>query len=157
AVPVIAILGAMTVEVEALEQQLTDRKERTVQGVRFVTGSLKGRTVVLAHSGMGEVNAAMAATLLVEHFRPAHVLFTGIAGGVNPDLGPGDIVIGGRTAYYDYGELTPKGFRPLPTVDPLTAKPNPLTFAADAGLLARAEQAAADLKLAPVKTSKGDR
>jgi adenosylhomocysteine nucleosidase len=99
----------------------------------------------------------MAATLLVEHFRPAHVLFTGIAGGLNPDLGPGDIVIGGRTAYYDYGELTPKGFRPLPTVNALTGKPNPLSFPADADLLARAEKAAADLKLARVKTDKGDR
>src|SRR5262245_22041063 len=137
--PVIAILGAMKLEVETLEQQLADMKERTVQGVRFVTGGLKGRAVVLAHSGMGEVNAAMAATLVVEHFQPTHVLFTGIAGGVNPDLGPGDIVIGDRTAYYGYGELSPKGFRPLPTVNPLTGKPNPLSFPADASLLAGAE------------------
>jgi adenosylhomocysteine nucleosidase len=155
--PVVAILGAMTIEVEALQQELTDSKERTVQGVRFATGTLKGRRVVVAHSGMGEVNAAMAATLLVEHFRPGRVLFTGIAGGVNPDLGPGDIVIGRQTTYYDYGELTPKGFRPLPTVNPLTLKPNPLLFDADAGLLAEAEKAAADLKLARVKTGKGDR
>jgi adenosylhomocysteine nucleosidase len=154
---VTGILGAMTVEVELLEQQLTGRKERTVQGVRFVTGGLKGRTVVLAHSGMGEVNAAMAATLVVDHFQPTHVLFTGIAGGVNPDLGPGDIVIGARTTYYDYGELTPKAFRPLPTINPLTGKPNPLAFPADAGLLAGAEKAAPDLKLARVKTGQGDR
>lgn len=147
----------MTVELETLEQQLTDRKERTVRGVRFVTGSLKGRAVVLGHSGMGEVNAAGAAILIVEQFQPAHLLFTGIAGGLNPDLGPGDIVIGARTAYYDYGELTPKGFRSLPTVNPLTGKPNPLFFPADTGLLAAAEKAAADLKLARVKTSNGER
>jgi adenosylhomocysteine nucleosidase len=155
--PVVGILGAMTIEVEALEGQLTDKKEQTIQGVRFATGVLKGRTVVVAHSGMGEVNAAMAATLLVEHFQPALVLFTGIAGGVNPDLGPGDIVIGKQTTYYDYGELTPKQFRPLPTVNSLTGKPNPLFFDANAGLLAEAEKAAADLKLAPVKTGKGNR
>jgi adenosylhomocysteine nucleosidase len=155
--PVVAILGAMTIEVEALQRQLTGRKEQTVQGVRFATGALDGHTVVVAHSGMGEVNAAMAATLLVEHFLPAHVLFTGIAGGVNPALGPGDIVIGRQTAYYDYGELTPKGFRPLPTVNPLTRKPNPLLFAADPGLLAEAEKAAANLQLARVKTGKGYR
>ena len=47
---------------------------------------LKDRRVVLAHSG-GKVNAAMAATLLVEQFRRP-VLFTGIAGGPNPDLRP---------------------------------------------------------------------
>ncbi len=52
----------------------------------------------------------MAATLLVEQFQPTHVLFTGIAGGVNPDLRPGDVVIGAKTAYHDYGEWTRKGF-----------------------------------------------
>src|SRR5262249_35266444 len=92
--PVIAILGAMTVEVETRGQELTDRQEPNVRGVRFTAGSLKGRRVVLAHSGMGKVNAALAATLLVEQFQPTHVLFTGIAGGVNPDLRPGDVVIG---------------------------------------------------------------
>jgi adenosylhomocysteine nucleosidase len=154
---VIAILGAMTLEVETLGQELTDKKERTIQGIRFTTGSLKDRRVVLAHSGIGKVNAAMAATLLVEQFRPTHLLFTGIAGGLNPDLRPGDVVIGAKTAYYDYGEWTPKGFSVGRTVDPFTGKLNPLFFPADAGLLAVAEKAAADLKLALVKTAKGER
>jgi adenosylhomocysteine nucleosidase len=157
ATPVAAILGAMTVEVEALGQELTDKKERTVQGVRYTTGSLKGKRVVLAHAGIGKVNAAMAATRLVEQFQPTHVLFTGVAGGVNPDLGPGDVVIGARTAYHDYGEWTPDGFRVGRTVDPFTGKPNPLFFPADAALLGVAERAAADLKLAPVKTGQGPR
>src|SRR4029450_5262378 len=77
---VIAVLSAMTLEIETLGQQLTDKAEMTVQGIRFTTGSLKDRRVVLAHSGMGKVNAAMAATLLVEQFQPTNVLFTGIAG-----------------------------------------------------------------------------
>jgi adenosylhomocysteine nucleosidase len=154
---VIAILGAMAVEVETLGQELTDKKDHTVQGVRFTTGSLKNRRVVLAHSGIGKVNAAMAATLLVQQFQPTHVLFTGVAGGVNPALLPGDVVIGAKTAYYDYGEYTPEGFRVSQTVDPFTGKRNPLFFAADTGLLGIAEKAAADLKLAPVKTGKGER
>ena len=145
---VIGILSAMTLEIETLGQELTDKTEMTVQGIRFTTGSLKDRRVVLAHSGMGKVNAAMAATLLVEQFQPTHVLFTGIAGGLNPDLRPGDVVIGAKTAYHDYGEWTPEGFRVGRTVDPFTGKPNPLFFPADAGLLAVAEKAALDLKLA---------
>src|SRR5262245_49258200 len=110
ATPVIAILGAMTVEVETLGQELTEKKEQTIQGVQFTTGSLKNRRVVLAHSGIGKVNAAMAATLLVEQFQPTHILFTGIAGGLNPDLRRGDVVIGDKTAYHDYGEWTQEGF-----------------------------------------------
>ena len=130
---VIAVLSAMTLEIETLGQQLTDKTEMTIQGIRFTTGSLKERRVVLAHSGMGKVNAAMAATLLVEQFQPTHILFTGIAGGLNPDLSPGDVVIGAKTAYHDYGEWTPDGFRVGRTVDPFTGKPNPLFFPADAG------------------------
>lgn len=141
--PVTAVLGAMAVEVERLGQELTDKEERTVQGVRFTTGRLAGKRVVLAHSGMGKVNAAMAAALLAEGFRPARVLFTGIAGGLNPDLRPGDVVIGSKAAFHDYGEWTPDGFRVGRTVDPFTGKPNPLFFPADAGLLAAAEAAPA--------------
>ena len=126
----IAVLSAMTLEIETLGQQLTGKAEMTVQGIRFTTGNLKDRRVVLAHSGMGKVNAAMAATLLVEQFQPTHILFTGIAGGLNPDLRPGDVVIGAKTAYHDYGEWTPEGFRVGRTVDPFTGKPNPLFFPA---------------------------
>src|SRR2546430_9751292 len=57
---VIAVLSAMTLEIETLGQELTDKTEMTVQGIRFTTGSLKDRKVVLTHSGMGKVNAAMA-------------------------------------------------------------------------------------------------
>jgi adenosylhomocysteine nucleosidase len=157
ATPVTAILSAMTLEVERLGQELTDKKEVTVQGIRFTTGGLKDRRVVLAHSGIRKVNAGIAATLLVEQFQPTHILFTGIAGGLNPDLRPGDVVIGAKTAYHDYGEWTPEGFRVGRTVDPFTGKPNPLFFPADAGLLAVAEKAALDLKLAPVKMASGER
>src|SRR5688572_17420332 len=103
---VVAVLSAMTVEIETLGQELTDKKELIVQGIPFTTGSLKERKVVLAHSGIGKVNAATTATLLIEHFQPTHILFTGIAGGLNPELRPGDVVIGAKTAYHDYGEWT---------------------------------------------------
>jgi len=75
----IAGLSAMTLEIEAIGQELTDKKEMTIQGIRFTTGSLKDRRVVLAHSGIGKVNAATTATLLVERFQPTHILFTRIA------------------------------------------------------------------------------
>ena len=157
AMRVTAILSAITLEIETLGQELTDKKEMTIQGIRFTTGSLKDRRVVLAHSGIGKVNAAAAGTLLVEQFQPTHVLFTGIAGGLNPDLRPGDVVIGAKTAYHDYGEWTLEGFRVERTVDRFTGKLNPLFFPADAGLLAVAQKAAPDLKLSPVKTATGER
>src|SRR5262249_7394211 len=99
-----AVLSAMTVEIEAIGQELTDKKEMTIQGIQFTTGSLKDRRVVLAHSGIGKVNAAMTATVLVEQFQPTHVLFTGIAGGLNPDLRRADVVIRDKPPYHDYAQ-----------------------------------------------------
>jgi len=107
---VVAVLSAMTVEIETLGQELTDKKELIVQGIPFTTGSLKERKVVLAHSGIGKVNAATTATLLIEHFQPTHILFTGIAGGLNPELRPGDVVIGAKTATMTMGSGPRQGF-----------------------------------------------
>jgi hypothetical protein len=43
---VIGILSAMTLEIETLGQELTDKTEMTVQGIRLTVGSLKDRRVV---------------------------------------------------------------------------------------------------------------
>ena len=40
-------------------------KDQTVLGARYTTGTLKGKNVVLTHSGIGKANAAMAATVLL--------------------------------------------------------------------------------------------
>lgn len=61
---VIVVLSVMTLEIETLGQELTDKTEMTVQSIRFPAGSLKDRRVVLTHSGMGKVNAAMVVLYL---------------------------------------------------------------------------------------------
>ena len=43
-------------------------------------GSLAGREVVLAETGIGKVNAASAATLLLERFTPRLLINTGCGG-----------------------------------------------------------------------------
>jgi adenosylhomocysteine nucleosidase len=146
------ILGAMPAEIQMLEGRLQNKRTQKFLGVTFYAGTLSGRKVVLAVSGVGKVNAAMAATLLLDHFRPSEVLFTGVAGGINPDLAPGDIVIAEKTAQHDYGELTSTGFRPQPT-----GKGIPLLMNAPERLLALAETASKDAALDKVPTSQGER
>src|SRR6266404_2107934 len=73
---IIAILG-IPEETEVLASQLKNRREIKVEGVSFTVGSLNGRSVVLARVGFGKVNAALAATLLIQHFKPEGLLFTG--------------------------------------------------------------------------------
>lgn len=129
-----AILGAFPLEVEVLKSQLTGRKEKTIEGLTVYTGRLGRRRVVLVPSGIGKVNAALTTTLVLEHFRPEQVLFTGIAGGMNPALQPGDLVIGTRLVHHDYGRQTPEGWQVRPTKNPYTFADNPVYFPADSVL-----------------------
>ncbi len=67
--------------------------------------------MVIAQTGIGKVNAAIVTTLLLNHFQPRELVFTGIAGGVNTELSPGDLVIAKQTAYHDFGTITPGQFK----------------------------------------------
>jgi adenosylhomocysteine nucleosidase len=147
---VVAVLGALPLEIDLLEQQLTDKQERAVQKIRFVSGRLLGKKVVVGHSGIGKVNAAATAILMIEHFHPSAIIFTGTAGGIHPELNPGDIVIGGKTCQHDLGELTTNGFRHMQMTDHIRKQPHPPYFQADANLLKLAQRVAAELELQPV-------
>jgi adenosylhomocysteine nucleosidase len=150
--PVTGILGAMPVEIQMLESRLEGEQAEKHLNVTFHTGTLNGRRVVLAASGIGKVNAAMTATLLLDHFHPSEVLLTGVAGGINPKLAPGDIVIGEKTAQHDHGELTSTAFHPQPTGNGV-----PLFMTPPERLLVLAEAAAKDAALDKVPTTQGER
>jgi adenosylhomocysteine nucleosidase len=146
------ILGASTEEIMLLEGKVTDGQEQHIEGIRFIVGEMEGRRVVLARTGVGKVNAAMVTTLLIEHFRPSEVIVTGLAGGINPDLLPGDIVIAERTAQHDLGSLTPDGLRNWGVRNPVTGERNPIFFPADARLLELAERSGQGIAFEKIKT-----
>ncbi len=155
--PVTAILGAFEKEVALLEYQLKGLEEKTIEGMRFACGRLHGKRVVTAWTGVGKVNAAMTATLLIEHYKPRAVIVTGIAGGVNPELSPGDIVIAEKTAYHDCGTAWPEGVTYKGVKNPFTGWENPVFFEADERLLKSALQTAEKVELKALKTSEGQR
>lgn len=155
--PVTAVLGAFDAEVELIRSTMTASRDTAVMGMKFTVGRLGDRRVVLARVGYGKVNAAVTTTLLIEHFRPAEVIFTGIAGAVNPDLNPGDIVIGERTAQHDYCTLTDEGPEDKGTVNPVTGERNPLFFGADERLLALAVEAGTRVKMEEIPSAGGRR
>nr|MCU0326967.1 5'-methylthioadenosine/S-adenosylhomocysteine nucleosidase [Spirosomataceae bacterium] len=127
----IAILGAMPEEVQLLESQLQNPKTKNILGFNFKTGKLMGKKVVIAETGIGKVNAATVTTLLIKEFSPQSIIFTGIAGAVNPNLNQGDVVIGSKLAYHDYGRLTDEGLQTNPTRNPFTKQRNDLYFKSD--------------------------
>ncbi|WP_174613886.1 5'-methylthioadenosine/S-adenosylhomocysteine nucleosidase [Virgibacillus ihumii] len=97
----IGIIGAMDEEIEMLKQQMTDRSEITVANCLFIEGKLFERDIVLLKSGIGKVNAAMAATIMHERYAPSHVINTGSAGGFADSLQVGDIVISSKVVHHD--------------------------------------------------------
>ena len=155
--PATAVLGAFDAEVELIRSVMRAPRDTAFLGVEFTAGSLGNRRIVVARAGIGKVNAAVTTTLLVEHFRPEEVIFTGIAGAVNPQLNPGDIVIGEKTAQHDYCMLTDEGPEEKGTKNPATGQRNPLYFRADERLLALAARAAARVKLEEVPSARGRR
>jgi len=154
---VTAILGAFEQEIVLLEDELIDKQHQTIEGIRFVSGNLSGKKVVVAFTGIGKVNAAMTTTLLLEHFKPNKVIFTGIAGGVNQQLQPGDIIIAEKTAHHDMGTLWPEGLFHKGVKNRLSGWENPVFFDGDEQLLKLAERAAQQVELQSIRLFSGQR
>lgn len=98
----IGIIGAMNEEVIELKNIMTDIQVEKIGNLEFFKGNLLNKEVVLVEGGIGKVNAAICATLMIEHFKVSKVLFTGVAGGTNPDINIGDIVIGVDQIEHDF-------------------------------------------------------
>lgn len=98
----IGIIGAMNEEVIELKNIMTDIQVEKIGNLEFFKGNLLNKEVVLVEGGIGKVNAAICATLMIEHFKVLKILFTGVAGGTNPDINIGDIVIGVDQIEHDF-------------------------------------------------------
>lgn len=133
--PITALLGAFGPEVELVEKRLQNPVVVQKNGIRFVTGQLGKQRVVVALTGVGKTNAAMTTAFTLAYFRPRQVIFTGIAGGVNPDLQPGDLVVGRETGYHDYYWTTFENKPTNQTRNLLTNNLNPAYFPGDSALL----------------------
>ncbi|MDE0221789.1 MAG: 5'-methylthioadenosine/S-adenosylhomocysteine nucleosidase [Spirochaetaceae bacterium] len=99
-VPRTAVVSAFAPELSILKGELADASTYAVNGVEFSAGTLQGRDVVLFLSGISIVNAAMTTQLALDHFNVERIVFSGIAGGVDPSLKIGDIVIADRWGQY---------------------------------------------------------
>ncbi|HLQ97803.1 MAG TPA: 5'-methylthioadenosine/S-adenosylhomocysteine nucleosidase [Candidatus Dormibacteraeota bacterium] len=97
----IGIIGAMDEEINLLLGNMTDKQEQVIANTMFVQGKLLEREVVLLKSGIGKVNAAMATTIMHEHYSPSCVINTGSAGGFSEDSEVGDIVISSEVVHHD--------------------------------------------------------
>ena len=95
------LIGAMSVEVEALMAQLEDRQEKKIGMDVFVSGKLFGKEAVLAVCGPGKVNAALCTQSMILHYQPEWILNLGVAGAGDTSVSIGDMVVATAAVQHD--------------------------------------------------------
>ena len=97
----IGIIGAMDVEIAALYDSMSDVSDTEEAGMLFRKGNIGEVPVVVVKSGIGKVNAAICAQILIDRFGVDRIINTGVAGSLNEKIAIGDVVISTDTMYHD--------------------------------------------------------
>jgi len=97
----IGIIGAMEEENRILLENMENIVEEKHYHLLFTKGIIENQEVVLVQSGIGKVNSALAAAFMIGNYQPDFIINTGSAGGLQPGLHVGDVVIADRLAYHD--------------------------------------------------------
>jgi adenosylhomocysteine nucleosidase len=132
----IGIIGAMPEEVATLRPHLEHPREVQVGTFNMTEGVLHGHAVRLAVCGVGKVNAAALAQQMLS-LGTRMLIFTGVAGAVDPDLRVGDVVVSKDALQHDV-DVAPLGYAAGEVPG------EPVRFQADSVLLKAAEAAAHD-------------
>lgn len=157
------ILCATVEEIAALRARLdVDAQPERHGPTRVWRGRFGGRPLVLAQAGIGKVNAAAAATLLLSVFGATSLIFCGVAGGLDPELPVGAVLLAERMAIHDYGVMaggrltvTASGLVPLGAPELAALSPVPTEVAATLERLAGVlrTQIAAPVRLGGIVTA----
>ncbi len=97
----IGIIGAMHEEVEVLKKEMAVESMVSKAKMDFYKGWLLGKEIVIVTSGIGKVNAAVCAQILINDFEVECIINVGIAGGLHKDIYPGDIVVAENLVQHD--------------------------------------------------------
>ena len=97
----IGIIGAMEEEVALLKEAMNIEKIEEYASMSFCKGLLCGKEVVVVKSGIGKVNAAICAQILVDKFQVDTLINTGIAGSLDAHINIGDMVISTDAVQHD--------------------------------------------------------
>ena len=97
----IGIICEMQIEADGIIALCENVKTATHAKMKFTLGTLHGRDVCIVVCGVGKVNAAMCALMLIEKYKPDLVLNSGVAGSLSPIVGIGDIVVATKSVEHD--------------------------------------------------------
>ena len=138
----IGILGAMKEEIVPFLELLNndDITPITYAGSTYYKVHYKEHELVIAYGKIGKVNSAITALVMIEKFNASAIIFSGVAGAINPNLKVGDLIYANKLLQHDidlsaFGH--PRGFIPE----------SKLFFETDTNLIAIAKKVAKSLEL----------
>jgi adenosylhomocysteine nucleosidase len=152
----IGLICAIPQERVDLRAALDHDERLEIGSFGFDRGRLDDRPVVLAEAGIGKVNTAAVATLLVARFDAGILVFSGVAGGLDPELAIGDVVIAERAIQHDAGMIENERLHPYQAGHVPFFNPTPeLGYVVAPALLERVRARLEPLELAPLSAAAG--
>ncbi len=128
----ILTIGAMDGEISACSKAISNSStHHSISGTRLILGTLEGWEVALGKSGVGKAMSALCAQSMIEYLislgkRPRALVFTGLAGALNPQYEIGDTVVSRDCVQHDLNATElgiPLGTVPYSPYRFLTADP----------------------------------
>lgn len=108
----IAILAAMDQEVEALKELMTDVEQKDIKGLDVYFGKLSDKEIVLSKSGVGKVESAVTATIIIQELPVDYLINIGSSGSLKEEMPIGSVIIPTVLNYHDLEvEDWPKNFK----------------------------------------------
>ena len=150
----IGIIGAMDEEVSMLIGAMEESTTFNKADMTFYEGNIAGKELVVVRSGIGKVNAAICAQILVDKYNVEAIINTGIAGSLDKRIDIGDIVLSEDALQHDVDAVA-FGYQKgqIPRMDTLS-------FKADAKLIELAksccEKVCTDIKVFVGRVVSGD-
>lgn len=97
----IGIIGAMDIEIEAVQNRIEDCVSQEIAGCSFACGHINGVMVCAARCNPGKVNAAICAQIMIDRFNADKIINIGVGCSLSPEVAIKNIVIASDVCQYD--------------------------------------------------------
>jgi adenosylhomocysteine/aminodeoxyfutalosine nucleosidase len=111
----LALMGAMEEEITPLLKNCTDINKVDYGNNTYYEAKVGDLEVVIAYSKIGKVFSTLTASTMIQKFGCDTLLFSGVAGGINPKLKIGDLIVANKLSQHDLDITTfghPHGYVP---------------------------------------------
>lgn len=98
---IIGIIGAMDIEINGIVASMSQVTEKTISGIKFYSGKLFDKDIVVAKCGIGKVFASICAQTMILEYNPTVIINSGVAGSLTKELGVLNVAIAKNVVQHD--------------------------------------------------------